>query len=264
MAVSFQFRNDWRGRLFLVDPVVAMPKKRALRFLWTLVEQAGPTVHSVYLASRLRAQARALERSRVAAEIHDGAVQSLIAVELEIEALRRRMSDSNGADDLAGLKGVVRKEVLELRDLMGNLRPVEVDSRGLPAYLRDAVEQFHRETGIEARFLSEPGEVRLSPRVCREIAQILREALVNVRKHSGARNVLVRFACENSGYTHVVDDDGSGFPFSGRWSQEDLDANRRGPAVIRERVRAIGAEMSIESNAGHGSHLEIKVSRNDV
>jgi signal transduction histidine kinase len=265
MAVSFRFRDDWRGRLFLVDPKVAMPRERGVRLLRTLVEQVGPTVHSVYLTSCLRAQARALERSRVAAEIHDGAIQSLIAVELEIEALRRRMGDANGvAKDLAGLKGQVRKEVLELRDLMRSLRSIEVDSYGLPDYLRDAVEQFHRETGIEARFHSEPSEVRLSPRVCREIVHILREALVNVRKHSGAKNVLVRFGAEDGGYTLVIDDDGKGFPFSGRWSQENLTANRRGPAVIRERVRAIGAEMTIESTPDSGSRLEIKVPRNNA
>lgn len=262
MVVAFQFRQEWRGRLFLIDPEVAMPKEIAIRLLRNLVEQVCPTVHNVYLGSRLRAQARAFERSRVAAEIHDGAVQSLIAVELEIEALKRRMKDSIGAiEDLGRLKAVVRKEVLELRDLMHNLSPVEVDSRKLPAFLRDSVEKFRRETGIEARFLSEPLDVTLSPGVCRELAQILREALVNVRKHSGAKNVLVRFGCENGAYILVVDDDGSGFPFSGFWSQEALDVNRRGPAVIRERVRAIGAEMSIESNPGHGSRLEIKVSR---
>lgn len=265
MAVSFQFREEWRGRLFLIEPEVAMPKDSAIRLLRTLVEQVAPTVYSVYLGSRLRAQARALERSRVAAEIHDGAVQSLIAVELEIEALRRRMNDSLGAtEDLARLKGLVRQEVLELRDLMQNLRPVDVDSRELPAYLKDTVEKFRRETGIEAVFISEPLDVCLSPGLCREFAQILREALVNVRKHSGARNVLVRFGCENGAYNLVVDDDGSGFPFSGSWSQNDLDANRRGPAVIRERVRAIGAEMRIESNPGHGSRLEIKLPRKDV
>jgi two-component system sensor histidine kinase DegS len=143
------------------------------------------------------------------------------------------------------------------------LRSIEVDSWS-SGYLRDAVEQFHRETGIGARFLSEPSDVRLSPRVCREIAHILREALVNVRKHSGAKNVLVPFGVEEGGYTLVVDDDGRGFPFSGRWSQEDLTANRRGPAVIRERVRAIGAAMTIESTPDSGSRLEIKVPRNNV
>jgi signal transduction histidine kinase len=103
IAVSFRFRDDWRGRLLLLDPKVAMPRERGVLLLRTLVEQVGPTVHSVYLASRLRAQARAIERSRVAAEIHDGAIQSLIAVELEIEALRRQMGgDANGvAKDLA-------------------------------------------------------------------------------------------------------------------------------------------------------------------
>jgi signal transduction histidine kinase len=55
----------------------------------------------------------------------------------------------------------------------------------------------------------------------------------------------------------VVDDDGRGFDFSGRLSQEELDAARKGPVIIKERVRAIGGELSIESAPGRGARLEI-------
>jgi two-component system, NarL family, sensor histidine kinase DegS len=95
--------------------------------------------------------------------------------------------------------------------------------------------------------------------VCREVARIVQEALVNVRKHSQARQVLVRFGATNGNWKMEIEDDGRGFPFSGRLSQRDLDSMGKGPAVIKERVRLIEGELTIESHPGQGSRLEIIV-----
>jgi signal transduction histidine kinase len=57
----------------------------------------------------------------------------------------------------------------------------------------------------------------------------------------------------------VIDDDGHGFPFAGRFTLTELDEYRRGPTVIKERVRAIGGDLVIESTPGHGSRLEITI-----
>ena len=101
--------------------------------------------------------------------------------------------------------------------------------------------------------------VALPPHACREVAQILLEALINVRRHSGARNVFVRMATVNGDCRLSIDDDGCGFPFTGRWSQAELEKGRRGPLVIKERVRLIGGELTIESDPGQGARLEIAV-----
>jgi signal transduction histidine kinase len=58
-----------------------------------------------------------------------------------------------------------------------------------------------------------------------------------------------------------LEDDGKGFPFSGRLSQEDLDHMGRGPMIIKERVRLIAGALTVESNPGVGTRLEIKVPR---
>jgi signal transduction histidine kinase len=127
--------------------------------------------------------------------------------------------------------------------------------------LSDTVERFQRETGISARFLSELEVLDMPQQICRELARIVQEALVNVRKHSQARQVLVRLAAGNSAWSLTVEDDGRGFPFSGTLSHAELDALRKGPVVIKERVRLIEGELTIESNPGRGSRLEITVPR---
>ncbi|HYB53126.1 MAG TPA: ATP-binding protein, partial [Thermoanaerobaculia bacterium] len=106
-------------------------------------------------------------------------------------------------------------------------------------------------------FVSDLREIALSPRIGIELARIAQEALVNVRRHSGAANVIVRLSVENGAGRLVVDDDGRGFDFTGRLTQEDLDAARKGPVIIKERVRSIGGTLAIESTPGRGARLEI-------
>ncbi len=59
-----------------------------------------------------------------------------------------------------------------------------------------------------------------------------------------------------------MEDDGAGFPFSGRLSLEQMESQRKGPVVIKERVHLIAGELTIESNPGLGSRLEISIPQN--
>lgn len=85
---------------------------------------------------------------------------------------------------------------------------------------------------------------------------------MNVRKHSGARTVLVRVSAPEGYWKFEIDDDGRGFGFAGRHSQADLEIGRKGPVVIKERVRAIGGTLAIESVPGQGARVEIWIPRN--
>jgi two-component system sensor histidine kinase DegS len=160
---------------------------------------------------------------------------------------------------LGRIQGLLREEVLKLRELMQQMKSLDVDWSTLLRFLEDTTERFQRETGISARFVSETDEVEMPQRVCRELARIVQEALVNVRKHSGARQVLVQLNAEGGYWVLMIEDNGKGFSFSGRFSQADLDQMGKGPMVIRERVRLIEGELTIESSPGNGSRLEVRV-----
>jgi two-component system, NarL family, nitrate/nitrite sensor histidine kinase NarX len=127
--------------------------------------------------------------------------------------------------------------------------------------LGDTVERFQRETGISARFVTDLEDLDMPQRVCRELLRIVQEGLVNVRKHSGARHALVRLAANGQRWNLTVEDDGKGFPFSGRFSQQQLDESGKGPMIIKERVRLIAGQLTVESNPGQGVRLEISVPR---
>ena len=268
ILLSLRFGAEWAGHLFLLDPVPSRHPEPELRFLQTLTQQVAPVLYSTYLVRRLRARAGALERARVAHELHDGVIQSLISLEMQVEVLRRRAvadTEASGAaspelpEEIARLQRLLHHEILNVRELMLQMRPLELDPQRLLEFLAETVDRFQRDTGITARFVSGLDEVRLPPRVCRELARIVQEALANIRKHSGAHNVLVNFGSHNGVWRLVVDDDGKGFPFTGRHTQAELDADRRGPLVIKERVRSIGGELAIESTPGGGARLEISL-----
>jgi two-component system, NarL family, nitrate/nitrite sensor histidine kinase NarX len=195
--------------------------------------------------------------------LHDGAIQALIATEMEVDVLRREAARPVSAvsvpSRLERIQEMLREQVFSLRTLMQQLRPLDVGPEQLLDYLADVVERFRRDTGISAQFVCGLEEVELPPRVCRELVRILQEALVNVRKHSGAGNVLVRLGIREGKWTLNVEDDGHGLPFTGRRSLAELDAERQGPQIIKERVRALGGDLHLESQPGQGCRLEISL-----
>lgn len=260
-ALSFLFGQEWWGRIFLFDPVFGRDREEELRFLQELVRQVGPAVYNVYLLRRLRQRAGAVERARVSRELHDGAVQSLIAMEMQVDVLRRQqlVQSTPVAAELERIQSLLREEVLKLRELMQAMKSLEVNASTLLRVLDETVDRFQRETGINGRFVKEVDAVSLPERVCRELVRIVQEGLVNVRKHSGAQQVVVTFGVTENAWQLWIDDNGRGFPFSGRFSQAELDAMGKGPVVIRERVRLISGELTIESNPGQGARLEITV-----
>jgi len=251
------------GRIFFLEPKLTSNAEEDLRFLQDLVRQIGPAVYNVYLVRRLRRRAGALERARLIRELHDGAVQSLIGVEMQMDVLRRTYSVAAPlAVELERIQKLLREEVLKLRELMQEMKSADIDSRKLPGFLHDAVDRFQRETGIRTRFVMDDQELLLPQPVCRELARITQEALVNVRKHSGAAHVLVQLLESKGSWELIIEDDGAGFPFNGRLTHPELDTAPYAPAVIRERVRLIEGHLTIESRPGRGARVEVRVAQN--
>ena len=259
LAVSHEMGRDWWGRFVLVNARLGRDHEHELRFAQNLMRQVAPALFSVYLFRGFRSRAGATERARVARELHDTAIQSLISIEMQVDVLRRRSDDSRLASELGRIQELLRHEVLNLRELMQTMRPIDIGPHQLLDFIAELVERFSRDTGIAVRFISELQEVTLSASTCREMARVVQESLVNIRKHSGAQSAVVRFASQEGLWKLVINDDGQGFPFAGRYTLAELDDLRRGPAVIKERVRAVGGEMVIESTPGHGSRLEITI-----
>jgi len=254
LAFAVRGGRDWEARVFVLDGSTERDGVAALTAGRQLVHRLAPAADGAYLLHRIRTRSAANERMRIGRELHDGIIQSVMGVQIQLHALGARMSARSHAlaPELARLAAVLRDEALALRELMQQMQPLELDPDRLIDTIAAGVKRFQHETGITARFITDLDRLPLPPRACRELARVVQEALVNVRKHSGAAHVFVRLTRDGDICRLSIDDDGCGFPFSGQLFQHDHAYDRVGPRVIRERVRLIGGEIDVESAPASG------------
>ncbi len=248
---------DWRVRLLLLDP-----KRGGLDewyFVRHLARQVGPALYNEYSLRRVRSRVVVAERARLADELHDSLLQSLIGLEMEIEVLRR--SRDRHADEEARLRQIrdqLRQDIADVRDLMLRLRLVGMTGVDVLRVTAELAGRLRRETGIDVRVAADGSVISCTPRNCEHLARIVQEALTNVRKHSRARSVTIQvMSTEDHGRIKITDD-GQGFPFKGRFTLAQLDARDLGPRGIKERVRAMRSQLTIESRPGSGTSIEIE------
>jgi signal transduction histidine kinase len=205
-------------------------------------------------------KARESERQRIAADFHDGPLQSFISFHMRLEVIRKLLSRdlAAGKDELEQLQQLSKTQVNELRTFVRSMRPIDVDG-SLNATLRRVVEQFQKDSGIPASFVSAEFLDPTEPEISLEILQIVREALYNVQKHASATRVAVSIHRSDRSLDIVIEDNGHGFPFSGRYTLDELELLRLGPTSIKRRVRTLCAEMILDSKPGQGAGLRIRL-----
>jgi signal transduction histidine kinase len=256
---------------------IVLPPQGPGALVWTVVALVGVAVAiGAYkrflderMSSTLRANviirsqaqgAREAERQRIAADFHDGPLQSFISFQMRLEIIRKLMSrDADAAaEELRQLQDLCRSQVTDLRSFVRSMRPQD-EGMGLAASLSRMTDLFQRDTGIASSFttgeLPDPSETEVSL----ELLQIVREALNNVQKHSGATRVALTAGKRERMVEIVVEDNGGGFPFTGSFQLDELELLRLGPASIKRRVRMPEGEMSLESKPGQGSRMSIRV-----
>lgn len=226
----------------------------------TLEERLAHASRQTLLYRAESERARETERQRIAGDFHDGPLQSFMSFQLRLEVVRRLFQrDSNkGMAELAQLQEFTRAQVAEVRSYIRGMRPVEVDA-GLNASVRRLVESFQKDTGISASLLAGDIKDPADSEACLEVIQVIREALHNVQKHSGASRVAVALQRADGQLEISIDDDGTGFPFSGAYSLEELDLLRAGPGSIKRRVRSMNGELTLDSHPGRGAVLKIRL-----
>ena len=215
--------------------------------------------HNVIIRSQAEG-ARDAERERIAADFHDGPLQSFISFQMRLEIVRKLLArDAEAAaEELRQLQDLCRNQLTELRSFVRSMRPVE-EGISLSASLSRMVEQFQRDTGISATFSTAEFRDPDQTEVSLELLQIVRETLNNIHKHSGASQAAITIGKSGQKLEVRAEDNGGGFPFSGSFTLEEMELMRMGPVSIKRRVRMLGGDLTLESRPGQGSSLEIRV-----
>jgi signal transduction histidine kinase len=260
---DFQTR-EWHGRVLLLDPASGAVAAAARREFARLLRHLVPATARVCDLHAQRRRAAERERARLGRELHDGILQELTCVDMDLELIGVATGRRGLRARIGRIQERLRAEVATLRMLLQDARFRDVDASRLQAVLEAMVQRFGRDTRVHADYVSDVTEVRLPPQVCGEIARIAQEALVNVRRHSGARHVVVTFSCNNANWKLSIQDDGRGF---GADPQGRTDAGMRTalpPAVIHERVHSLGGTVRVIAPGAPGARIEISAPQRGV
>src|SRR6202011_3507254 len=205
-------------------------------------------------------KARESERQRIAADFHDGPLQSFISFQMRLEIIKKLLvrDQTAAAEELVQLQDLCKSQVNELRSFVRSMRPVDVEG-SLSATLRRVVQQFQKDTGVPSTFVSSDFVEPAEPEVSLELLQIVREALYNVQKHSAATRVAVSVEKSEDALQIAVGYNGTGLTSSGRLSLGELELLRLGPASMKRRVRALGGDMVLDSRPGQVAGLRMRL-----
>jgi len=266
LTVAFDQSNHPVGRLFLLNRKSGRRPFTQDELGWfeKVARHVSSPLENVFLLRHLRVRAIEAERSRISRDLHDGILQTLLSIEIQLDVLRRKVVSQPEHPEqleagLASLQHTVKNEGGELRHMVTDLRPLRVQSADLVDLMRGFAERFRNESALALDLLVDSVDLQAPDRVCREIFQIYREALNNIKKHAKASHVVVKLTQDDSRLSLVVDDNGEGFSFAGRFTGDELDRLRLGPISIKERTRTVGGVLTVESNPGHGARLTIEV-----
>ena len=198
------------------------------------------------------------ERIRVAGDLHDGPIQSLTAVTLGFDLLARQLSRGETEKALMlveEIRETLGAEAVSLRRLMTELRPPILDSRNLEAALDDCAFQVLDGSAVQWNVDATRATAHLSPELETVVYRVVREALVNVRKHAPSAHASVTLEPAGELLRLAIVDDGPGFD-----ENEPLRhtrGERYGLIGMRERVESVGGTWSLLTAPGAGTRIEV-------
>jgi signal transduction histidine kinase len=261
-VISVDLRREFLlGRLFVLDKPGATSDDLVLA---TIVgSQVADALEQQYRTRRLRAAAISEERGRIARDVHDGALQSLAGVALRLETIRCQM-EVNAPAARAALQELQSLVLLQQRELRTLVRTLQTGSADADAALADLLTELVLRVEQEWRLRVKldidlpPGGFHetMSEDVANEIPQLLREALINVARHTMALEAHIAIVHDGDALRVTVSDEGQGFAFEGRMEHAELAERNVGPVMLRQRIAALGGSLAIESSKS-GARLEI-------
>ena len=256
LGVPIASREGVIGAFYLTD------KEGALDFTaedQELIELLAAHAAIAITNARLYEQSRELsilaERNRLALDLHDAVSQKLFGLVLTAESALTLLDREPAAarEQLARLQSLAQEARDELRSLVLELRPPDLERDGLCGALRKHVEMLRRlqpvpiELDLDANIDRDPGRDR-------ELLRIAQEALHNALRHAHAQHLAVRLGREDGKLLLEVEDDGVGFdPAAG-----GLRSTHLGLTSMEERAERVGAQLAIRSRRGRGTTVRLE------
>jgi PAS domain S-box-containing protein len=199
------------------------------------------------------------ERKMLSQDLHDGPLQDLYGVALLLEGVRSNLEDSADVRDLDDCRNSVQAVAQTLRSICGNLRPPALSHFGLSKAIHSHLVKFQEtHPGIEIDARIEDDGNLLSDRARLALYRVYQNSLNNIIRHAQAKNVRIDLHVNNENLIFSISDDGKGFRVPRRWVELAREGHF-GLVGMVERVEAIGGHLSVVSNVGEGTTIEVNV-----
>ena len=259
-AVSAAFTTEHvSGQVSFSD--LQAPTAELMLLTEVVTREIGNSIEQLSISEHLRELAVGEQRLQVARDLHDGVLQSLTGIRLELQdvAADTSVASTEQRDRLRGIERALAMEQRELRLFIEHLKP-HVESPMEDHELMRTLDALRERVALEWKV---PLTIRVAPQVAsvpaaigRAVPPMVHEAVVNALKHGEPSRIWVDVEAHDDVLHIVVGDDGHGFPFRGRYDHTALERGALGPASLRDRTASLGGRLTIESE-GTGSRVEI-------
>lgn len=232
------------------DPGSLSPEELSL--LSSIGKQVGVAMENARLYEQAEQTAITAERSRLARELHDAVTQTLFSANLIADVIPRiwRRSPEEGMQNLEELRQLTRGALAEMRTLLLEMRPESLERSDIKSLITQLADAFIGRVRVPFS-LDIQGDCELTHEVKLVFYRVAQEALNNIAKHSGARQVELHLECQPGQMNLLIKDDGLGFETS------SITPDHLGIAIMHERASSIGACLAIESQLGQGTRVEL-------
>jgi signal transduction histidine kinase len=221
-----------------------------------LAAHAAIAITNARLYERARELSIVSERNRLALDLHDAVSQKLFGLVLSAEAagtlLERDPAAARG--QVGRIRELAQEALDELRSLVFELRPPELEQDGLCGALRKHVEVVRRLRQRDVRLELDDG-LSADPARDGELLRIAQEALQNALRHADAQHVTIRLGTDDGRLVLEVSDDGVGFAPDA----PELRSRRLGLTSMEERAERLGGRLEIRSRPGAGTTVRLQL-----
>jgi PAS domain S-box-containing protein len=217
--------------------------------------------HLRALTSALQ-DAEAIERRKIAAELHDRVGQNLTALNLNLKRMVNKLpaeEHSHAQSILTDSAALLEETTRQVRNVMADLNPPMLEEYGLIPALTWHGDKFCERTGITVKVTGDQPAKRLPERIEMALFRIAQECLNNVAKHSQASTVMIALRITREEIILLLEDNGVGFDSdqTGQPGQQP----HWGLITMRERAQSIGGDLSIQASPGEGTRLQVSLRR---
>jgi signal transduction histidine kinase len=221
-----------------------------------LLTRVEGTAQALEMARARVSTARDQERRAVAGRLHDGPVQDLIALSYQLSDCRDRSPEPGLAQALEATVREARRIMRAVREACSRLRSGGLETIGLGAAIAQCASRLMEKTGIAVHLDVSESELKPAEPSAVVLLSVVREALQNAVKHSGAQEAWVRLRWDEKGYELRVRDQGRGFATPKRIDELEMEGHY-GLALMKERVEKAGGHLKLRSAPGEGTEIHV-------